>query len=211
MRSLRLLAPLAFVSAAALPGTPSASAPPETRLIIRGTGTDISVERNGPPAPGNGPELSRRAEPSILDEAVRMKERGTSDEALLWYLRAHAGRLPIVVDLDTVRRLRAAGTGSGVMAYLASVSALEIGDSGAVGGGPAAETPARESEPETGYAAQYGPVFGGYSASARSGRPGLYLYRGGRLTHLPMSTAPAPRATPDRPPGELRRFIFGSR
>ena len=120
------------------------------RVTIRGTGSDISVERTETlTTPEKKPELARAASASpVLSEAIRMKESGGSDAALLAYLRSNASRLPVVVDLETVDRLRRAGTGKPVLAYLASVAAIEIGDSGAAWGPPEAETPAApEYEP----------------------------------------------------------------
>ncbi|MGH9442370.1 MAG: hypothetical protein ACRD16_08835 [Thermoanaerobaculia bacterium] len=144
------------------------------RLTIRGTGNDISVDRSETPTtPAKKPELSRGGAPiSVLAEAIRMKESGGSDGAVLGYLKSHAFQIPAIIDLGSVNRLRGAGAGRPVLAYLASVSAIEVGDSGAVGGAtaePAAEifpSGAPESEPD--FAAQSGnPIFGGLFAPSR--------------------------------------------
>jgi len=160
----------------------SASTEPETRMrvTIRGTGSEVSVDRGkSPAAAATRPELSRRASPTTaLSEAIHMKEAKASDALVVSYLRENAARLPIVVDLDTVHRLRAAGAGKPVLAYLASVSAIEVGDSGAVGGGPdvAYSSPAEAPE-EPGFAAPYGyAVIGGY-ASAPLRRPRFHSIR----------------------------------
>src|SRR5450830_1840068 len=109
-----------------------------TRVTIKGTGNEISIERTEALAtPAKKPELWRSAAPtSVLSEAIRMKQAGTSDDVLVSYLKTRASELPVSIDLDTVAQLRKAGAGKPVIAYLASVAAIEIGDSGAVGGGP---------------------------------------------------------------------------
>jgi hypothetical protein len=159
-----------------------------TRVTIKGTGNDISIERTEAlTTPAKKPELSRSAAASsVLSEALRMKQAGSTDDALVRYLRTHASELPVVVDLDTVSRLRTAGAGKSVIAYLASVAAIEIGDSGAAGGGPVVEyTSSPEPEYESGFAAQYGyPIFGGSSAPAGSGRFGLRSFRRPRPMHV---------------------------
>jgi len=103
------------------------------RVTIRGTGNAIAVERTGEPAP-----LLPAGEPSypVLGEAIGMKESGSTDEVLVGYLRAHRSELPSLVDLDTVAALRRAGAGRDVVAFLASVAAVEIGPTGAEGKSP---------------------------------------------------------------------------
>ena len=130
-----LAAALAAGAAPAGASTPISSLhrPAPARVTIRGTGNAISVERSGEPAP-----LLSADEPSstVLGEAIGMKESGTSDEALVWYLKAHRTEIPSFVDLDTVAALRRAGAGRNVVAYLASVAAVEVGPTGAEGKSP---------------------------------------------------------------------------
>lgn len=184
------------------------------RVTIKGTGSDISVERTETlTAPAQKPELSRAASTSpVLSEAIRMKQSGRPDEAVLAYLRSHASQLPVVVDLDTATNLRRAGAGKPVLAYLASVAAIEIGDSGAPWGPPLAEASA-PPEYEPGPAAEYGyPVVGGYSAPGGTGRFGSHPFHRPTGEHrVPMGMRPAPaRALP--PPAPLERHVvFGSR
>ena len=184
------------------------------RVTIRGTGSDISVERTETlTTPEKKPELARAASASpVLSEAIRMKESGGSDAALLAYLRSNASRLPVVVDLETVDRLRRAGTGKPVLAYLASVAAIEIGDSGAAWGPPETETPsAPEYEPVP--AAEYGyPIVGGYSAPAGRGRFGSRpFHRPIAARRVPMGMRPAPSPAPIPSASPERRVVFGRR
>jgi len=118
-----------------------------------------------------------------------MKQAGTSDDVLVSYLKTRASELPVSIDLDTVAQLRKAGAGKPVIAYLASVAAIEIGDSGAVGGGPVVEyTSSPEPEYEPGFAAQYGyPIFGGYADP--SGRSGFHSFRRPGMMHFQHAPA----------------------
>lgn len=209
--------PIVFSALAAIGISLAASGRDETRkrVTIRGTGNDISVERSEAlTAPARKPELTRAgAEPSVLSEAIRMKQAGRPDEAVLAYLRSHASRLPAVIDLESANGLRRAGAGKPVLAYLASVSAIEIGDSGAVGGGPEPASSPRPEE-DAGFAPQYGyPVFGGYSA------PGFSPRYGSRGSQRPTGVHRVPPSVPPRafaprmiPPAALeRRVVFGRR
>jgi hypothetical protein len=163
-----------------------AETPPRTHVTIRGTGNDISIERSEirPPRPESVPAA---AAPSVLDEAIRMKEAGMADEALVGYLRAHASSLPSFIDFDTVTRLRAAGAGRSVIAYLAGAAAVEIGPTGAVGGASASEP---EYEPVD--EAPYGiPTFGGYGGYGGYG--GTSRHSGSRFFRKPPVSRPAMR------------------
>jgi len=131
-----------------LAGSPISALRPAgpARVTIRGTGSAISVERSAEPARRRSPV---EASPAVLARAVGMKQSGTSDEALVWFLAAHRSELPAFVDFDTVSALRDAGAGGSVIAYLASVAAVEVGPTGAEGGSrdePAVGAPPREAE-----------------------------------------------------------------
>ncbi len=177
-----------------------------TRLTIRGTGSDISVERSEALTAARKPELSRtNPEPTVLAEAIRMKQAGSTDEAIVRYLKRRSARLPVVVDLDTVRQLRAAGAGKSVVRYLASVSAIEIGESGAVGSAAAEYAPSVESS-EPAFA---GPAYdSGFVGSY--GYPGVYSlpsFRAPgsmRIHRIPAFRQPIP--TMRTQPGRFRPF-----
>lgn len=182
------------------------------RVTIRGTGSDISVERTETlTTPAQKPELSRASSTSpVLSEAIRMKQSGRTDVAVLAYLRSHASQLPVVIDLDTASGLRRAGAGKPVLAYLASVAAIEIGDSGAAWGPPSAETSATP-EYEPGPAAEYGyPIGGGYSAPGGRGHFGSHSFHRPPGEHrLPMGMRPPPAPAPSA--AQERHVVFGSR
>jgi hypothetical protein len=136
--------------------------PPQTRVTIRGTGGNLTIERTAAPLPGRAADRFSGAG-SAIREAVRLKTEGLDDEALLSYLRERRADLPRVVDAGDVRRLRAAGAGESVMGYLSSVAALEIGETGE------GRSPAPGIEPYPGpdlegaYGMAYGyPLGGGY-------------------------------------------------
>jgi hypothetical protein len=111
---------------------------PRERVMIRGTGNNVSVERiqatssvsSSGDVPGSG---------SPIAEAIRMGRTGAEDSEIISYLQAHSEALPPMVELRDVRALRDAGAGRSVMAYLESAVAVEIG--------PTAE-PAERSEVE---------------------------------------------------------------
>jgi hypothetical protein len=116
---------IARTSAADEPAAPS-------HVTIRGTGNSISIEHSVAGAPRFlAPDVPRSP---VLAQAADMKEEGTTDAALVGYLKAHAAELPNLIDFDTVSRLQNAGAGRTVIAYLTTVSAVEIGPLGAVGG-----------------------------------------------------------------------------
>ena len=65
-----------------------------------------------------------------LGEAIRLKAQGATDTAVIAYLHAHEAKLPPVVDSEDVKKLRKAGAGKSVVAYLATVAAVDIGETG---------------------------------------------------------------------------------
>ena len=101
------------------------------RVTIRGSGNAISVDRTEPPE--EFIDAEEEPSPAVLDEAIGMKESGTTDDALVGYLKAHRAELPALVDFDTLSALRRAGAGGSVVTYLASVAAVEVGPTGAEG------------------------------------------------------------------------------
>jgi hypothetical protein len=218
MRQDPLLRGILIASALAVP----ISLPAQSRVTIRGTGNTISVEHaEGAPAPG---EPSAPA--SVLDEAIRMKASGASDEAIIGFLRAHRDLLPPVVDIGAVSALRAAGAGRTVVAYLSSVAAVEVGPTGAEG---------RSEEPENAHSPEYamtnelpadlawgggwwgwggGVANGDLGHNGRLGRnrvPERGFVR--RPVHLPAA-GPAPRPAPQLPappPQQAVRSLFPRR
>jgi hypothetical protein len=82
------------------------------------------------------------------------------------YLRAHETQLPPVIEAADVRRLRKAGAGKSDVAYLATVAAVDVGETGEGREPAVSNAPLPETEPETPfYGMPYGyPVAGGYAA-----------------------------------------------
>jgi hypothetical protein len=136
-----------------------------TRVTIRGTGSIVAIERS------EGPVRRRLAEVTAipagpLGQAVQLKAQGASDTAVISYLRAHAAEIPTVVGSEDVRRLRKAGAGKSVVAYLTTVAAVDIGETGE---GHETAVSAAPVSPIDLEAAPYGmsdgyPLSGGYGA-----------------------------------------------
>lgn len=182
---------------------PAASDGARSRITIRGTGSNVTVE-TADGAPRSRLTLGPATAP-VLAEAVRMKEAGTSDDALVWYLRGHASEIPPFVDYDTVSRLRSAGAGRTVIAYLSGVAAVEIGPTGAVGGPVSEESVEALPEPEMSNALPIGLAYGFAGPGGRghrrfSGRP-----IGMRSLSRPTMHPFAPRRSPIEPTPPLRR------
>src|SRR5437773_7101904 len=115
----------------ALPALVAAAAPGEstnrTRVTIRGTGSNVAIERTeslpretAPGAPASGP----------LEEAIALKAGGANDTVVIAYLRERQNELPSVIAAQDMKRLRRAGAGRSVAAFLATAAAVGIGESG---------------------------------------------------------------------------------
>jgi hypothetical protein len=136
-----------------------------THVTIRGTGKIVAIERNEAPTRKRLSEaIAIPASP--LGEAVRLKAQGASDRTVISYLRAHETELPPIVGSEDVKQLRKAGAGKSVVAYLTTVAAVDIGETGE---GPevavsAAPISAIDLEtPPYGMSGGY-PILGGYGA-----------------------------------------------
>ncbi len=120
-----------------------APASEHTKVTIRGTGSDVLIERT-PAAPASRAQLKNAfarprpaaaapAAPSldgVLAETIRLKSAGADDTVVLAYLRGHQGLLPPVIDAEDVKALRAAGAGKAVLTSLATLTAVDIGETG---------------------------------------------------------------------------------
>ena len=213
MRQDPLLQAISIAAALAVPMALSAS----PRVTIRGTGNDISVEHAEA-----APTLGETAAPaSVLDEAIRLKASGASDEAIVGFLRAHRDLLPTVVDFGTVSALREAGAGRTVVAYLSSVAAVEVGPTGAEGRSEEPEGYGRPSEYEMTNelpadlawgGGWWGPGFvanGDFHRGNRLGRGRVPDHGfGKRPVHLPAAS-PASRPAPPRPAPPPQQAVRG--
>jgi hypothetical protein len=161
--------------------------PSRIRVTIRGTGSGVVIERSEGPARKRLSEATAVPAPAgPLVEAVRQKTQGASDTAVISYLRAHTAELPPVVGSDDVRKLRKAGAGKSVVAYLATVAAVDIGETGEGYESTVSAAPVSASDMETG---PYGmsdayPLSIGYGAPY----PARLVPRG--LPHLRRMTMP---------------------
>jgi hypothetical protein len=110
-------------------GTALADTPAGTHVTIRGSGTNIAIERTEAPA-RRPPSQKEGAAGDAIVEAARLKAGGADDASVVAYLRAHQSDLPPVVGAEDARRLRRAGAGRAVFDYLTTVAAVEIGETG---------------------------------------------------------------------------------
>ena len=135
------------------------------RVTIRGTGSSVVIERSEGPVRKRLSEATAVPAPAgPLVEAVHQKSQGASDTAVISYLRAHEAELPPVVASEDVKQLRKAGAGKGVVAYLATVAAVDIGETGEGYETAVSAAPGSPIDMET---APYGmsDAYGGYGAS----------------------------------------------
>ena len=205
-RSARILGRLAFAGLLLSPFRASGEDVSATHVTIRGTGSDVRIERGAKPVTRSFGPAGISSGP--IAEAIRLKSGGADDTAVVAYLRAHAADLPRIVDADSARRLRRAGAGTAVFGYLATAAAIDIG---ATGEGPSAETASTSAgeapqpgEPSYGFvdpSAGYPFYGGGIGVPVGGGFP--FHRRGvGRAPFL-RREFPRMRMTPvvPRPPG----------
>ena len=167
-----------------------------SHVTIRGTGNNIAIERSEARTRKSFSEAVAFV-PSLLDEAIRMKAHGAADRTVISYLRAHESELPAIVDSEDVKELKRAGAGKGVLAYLATVAALDIGVTGEAPEAVVSVPSIPATDLETPYGMSGYPIFGGYGAI----RPSHFSRRG--FPHLHRM------AWPSRPRFSHRRM--GSR
>ena len=138
------------------------------RVTIRGSADGVVVE--GRPAR----VVKRAGDPSreILSHAVELRRSSADDSVMLAYLRAHASDLPSVIEASDVARLRRAGAGQAVIAYLATVSAVDVGPTGEGHPMPVMMPAATydSSDMSGGIPADYA-YYGGYGYLGSSGYP----------------------------------------
>lgn len=180
---------LAVFSAGSIAALSSARADtePRSRAVIRGTGKDVQIVYRAPRAvPG---VTASAADP--VTAALERKTAGETDQAVLAYLSAHRDDLPDVVSADALRRLRKAGAGDPVIAFLSSNAAVDIGATAEDGVGPVQEIPA----PGAPYAGAYPDLvssgypfygaggYGGYGGYAGYGHGGHFRGGFGKMGH----------------------------
>jgi hypothetical protein len=198
-RSARILGPLAFAGLMLSPFRATGEDVSATHVTIRGTGSDVRIERGAKPVTrGFGPAGTPSGP---IAEAIRLKSGGADDTAVVAYLRAHAGDLPRIVDAESARRLRRAGAGTTVFGYLATAAAIDIGATGEGASAETASTSAAEApqpgEPSYGFgdpSAGY-PFYGGGIGYPVGGGFPLHRRGAGRVPFL-RREFPRTRMTP---------------
>jgi hypothetical protein len=179
-----ILASLVFASVAVA----TAQTAPPSRVTIKGRGNEVWIERSEKPIRKSafGKEDSSG---EVIGEAIRMKTQGADDIAVVNYLRRHVAELPTVIGAAEARQLHKVGAGEAVMAYLATESAIDIGEAGE-GSANRAVYEQSPTEPGIGYgaASPYGYfAVPGYGAS-RGIRPPVRIAR--RLISRPAFSMP---------------------
>lgn len=171
------------------------------RLTIRGTGSNVGIEQTQAPA-RKRPFGKNALHAGAIGEAIRLKASGAEDAAVINYLRAHQLELPPIVDAADVRQLRQAGAGKPVVAFLSTVAAVDIGETGegyetVVANAPPAAT---AFEPYVSGAPYGYPLAGGYVAP-------YPVSTGFVFTHRPVSRPPRHvfRGIHTPHPGPIRR------
>ena len=169
-----------------------------THVTIRGTGSNITIQQTQ--APGRRRSFEKSSFPSAaIGEAVRLKTEGADDVRVIAYLRAHETQLPPVIEAAEVKQLRKAGAGKSVVAYLTTVAAVDIGETGEGREAAVSNAPLPETEAETPfYGMPYGyPVAGGYASPypARRRVHGFSQRRMPFLHRLPVLRGSFPRHT----------------
>ena len=160
---------LFFLSALVSVSAASGDTLGRTRVTIRGTGSDVVIERSAAAGTKRVPPAAALSA-GPLGEAIRLKTQGAGDAAVIAYLQAHEAELPPVVDSEDLKQLRKAGAGKSVVAYLATAAAVDIGETGE---GHEAAVSAESSSPIGMEPSPYGmsdayALSGGYGASHRA-------------------------------------------
>ena len=178
-RGRTILVALLALSAAMLA---RAEDPQQTRVVIRGTGENVSIERV--PATARRQAAGPAASP-VIGEAARLAAKGAGDDAVISYLARHQAELPDVVEASDVRLLRKSGASSRVVVYLEAVTAVDLG---AMGEGREGSQVVAPQQPEgmSLAANEYPntPFYGGYGASYLPLRPAFR--NAARFPHRPV-------------------------
>jgi len=146
-RNSGLRSALAAIGALCVSSLVMADSEQTTRPVIRGTGNDVTIvyqsemhpksaaKKWSPPAPATAPEKGPAAD-DPLEQAVKMKSAGASDQAVMAFLQKNEVDMPDVVDADTIRDLRKAGAGDAVVSFVSRYSAIDIGETAESAGAP---------------------------------------------------------------------------
>jgi hypothetical protein len=150
-----------------------------TRAVIRGTGSDVRIVYEAPPAP----RLGRAVPSDPIAEALHRKASGEDDASVVAFLRQHQADLPAAIDSDVVREFRRAGAGDSVVGFLSAHMALDIGVTAESVSRGAAPGPAEMQLPGDAYGDLAGSGYPFYGSGYGYGGSG-YALRGGRRGSL---------------------------
>ena len=155
-RNLVLRSALAAIAALCVSSFVTADSEPQTtRPVIRGSGNDVTIvypSKLHPklswsaPAPAEAPPAAPAAD-GPLEQALKMKTSGASDQTVIAFLQKNEIDMPDVVDADTIKDLRRAGAGDAVVALVSRHSAIDIGVTPESAAGPAPQY----SDPQEAY------------------------------------------------------------
>jgi hypothetical protein len=196
--------------------TSAAPAKAPGRVVIRGSGSNVRLEREATP-----PVARRQFAPSrnpLLDEITKMSRSGVADPVLVTYLKTHAREVPKILNQEDLAFLQRGGVSDSVVSYLARTSAVDIGLTGegrpapeyAAGGGPNGYGPAGLYTDD--YGNEYPSNYPTYGASYLPGRrffrtmnrpqhPIVHPRPGFRPTPMGAPTSGAISRAPHRPDG----------
>jgi len=107
---------------------PAAATAPTGRVVIRGSGSNVRLEREtSTPVPRRQFAPSRNP---LLDEIVKMSKSGVADPVLITYLKTHSTEVPKVLTQEDLAWLQQGGVSDSVVSHLARTSAVDIGVTG---------------------------------------------------------------------------------
>lgn len=200
-----------YADAPAAAAAASAPAPAPGRVVIRGSGSDVRLERVTTPS-----AVRKRFDagpPVLLQDVARMTKEGVGDPVVIAYLKEHARALPKILGQEDIAWLQARGVREPVLAFLTRTLAVDIGPTGEGREAPAVypgsiaglETPEMAVEyPGEGFVS-YG---GGYfPAPRRFLTHHVVSRRHGFISPRPMAVPPPLRT----PPPAVSNTILGPR
>jgi hypothetical protein len=198
-RNLGLRSALAAIAALCVSSLVTAdSEQATTRPVIRGSGNDVTIVYQSKlhpklswsaPAPVGAPPAAPAAD-GPLEQAVKMKTSGASDQTVIAFLQRNEIDMPDVVDADTIKDLRKAGAGDALVSLVSRYSAIDIGETAESAGAPVPQY----DDPQEAYTGAFPdianlgyPFYGGGGYGSGGG-----VWWGGRFVRF------GPRVTPHK-------------
>jgi hypothetical protein len=198
-RAFRFGVPLTAATALAFSLPLLADSSTGTKVTIRGSGNQVSVERT--PAPARAPRTAARrlSNSDLVADVARQMKAGRSDPEILADLRARQFELPLVIGSGDLVRLKRLGAGEDVVAYLAHATAVDIGPTSDDSHGSSAVSASVQAR-EPGFAYDEGSAYGyGYGYGGYGGYPVYPAHRVFRTRdHRHLDHIPRPHPPPMR-------------